>query len=56
MFISEVMFPLGGQPIFDPLEGTDCEEGQLKARAAPEEGQYQCHATEWVVDRRLLAP
>jgi hypothetical protein len=38
-----------GSGWFDPLGGTDCEEGQLKVRAALGGGSVPCHASEWVV-------
>ena len=50
------MFPLVGSRWFDPLGGTDCEEGQLKARAALGGGQYQVTLVSGSLIGVLLAP
>lgn len=56
MSISEVMFPSLTADGSTHSGGTDCEEGQLRRGAALGGGQYHVTLSEWVVDRRLLAP
>lgn len=56
MSISEVMFLWWTADGSTHSGGTDCEEGQLRRGAALGGGQYHVTLSEWVVDRRLLAP